>query len=166
LARARRAGEAVVLPESPQHRDWQDAREAATDRVGEFAGRLRGVLAEGGELLAAERVSSDVWFELGERLQRLCWTLGSATYCLREWPEPDNAHADIDDHCDPGDEWLDPEERHRRRFRRPGRRKVWNWMTSIRGESLGEPKHERHPIPERQGRADYTHPGAVSTTVT
>jgi hypothetical protein len=28
------------------------------------------------------------------RLLQTCWQVGSALYCLKEWPEPDDAHAD------------------------------------------------------------------------
>jgi hypothetical protein len=98
FSRARHAGEAGELPESPQHREWHDAREAAADRIDEFRARTRSVLGEAESLLVSECASSDAWFELAERLRRVCWTLGSATYCLREWPEPDDAHADTDEH--------------------------------------------------------------------
>ena len=51
-------------------------------------------------------VGSDAWFELGERLHRDCRRVGSATYCLREWAEPDDARPDVDDRHDPADEGL------------------------------------------------------------
>jgi hypothetical protein len=41
--------------------------------------------------------SSDAWFALARRFEKQCERLGSATYCLQEWPEPDDASADIDD---------------------------------------------------------------------
>lgn len=40
-------------------------------------------------------------FEIGERLQRDCWRVARRPNCLREWREPDDARADVDDHCDP-----------------------------------------------------------------
>jgi|ERR1035441_6424467 DNA-binding PadR family transcriptional regulator len=121
LAHAQRAGRVGELPESPQHRDWRHARAAAQERIGELRRELRAAVAEAGGQ-DVERTSSDAWFELGERLQRACRSLGSATYCLREWPEPDDAHAEVDERCDPGDSRFDPEERARMRFRRTGRR--------------------------------------------
>jgi hypothetical protein len=127
LGQARSAGELGELPESPQHQRWQEAHEAAADRIGDFRGQLCGALAQADGLLATKGVSSDAWFELGERLERICWTLASATYCLCEWREPDDAHADIDDHSTPSDESLQPDERDRRRYRRKGRRDIHKW---------------------------------------
>jgi hypothetical protein len=66
-------------------------------------------LDEGRSLLDAADVPSDEWFKLAPRLENDCWRLASATYCLREWPEPDDARADVDE----GE------------FR--GRRNVWQW---------------------------------------
>jgi hypothetical protein len=63
-------------------------------------------------LLDGEAVAdSETWFTISERL-RSVWVPGSATYCLREWPEPDDARADV--------------EKDRRRL---GRRAhyYWNW---------------------------------------
>jgi hypothetical protein len=92
----RAAGE-VVLPESPQHRQWREAREAATERISGFRDGLRVLLDEGATLLADEATDSEAWFTLGERFGRACKRLGSATYCLREWAEPNDASADIDE---------------------------------------------------------------------
>lgn len=92
----RAAGE-VVLPESPQHRAWRTAHEAATERISGFRDDLRALLAEGATLLADEATDSEAWFAFGERFRRDCRRLGSATYCLREWVEPDDASADIDE---------------------------------------------------------------------
>lgn len=49
---------------------------------------------------------SDAWFSIAERLQAACWRVGSATHCLREWREPDDARVDVDDRCDAGDDML------------------------------------------------------------
>ena len=70
---------------------------------------------------------SDVWFELAERLRASARSLGSATYCLHEWAEPDDERPDIDDHSDPGDASLAPAERRRRELRRIGRRNTHLW---------------------------------------
>jgi DNA-binding PadR family transcriptional regulator len=109
LARARKADQVGELPESPQHRRWRHARTAATDRIDGFRQQLRDVLAEAGRLLEAQQVPSDAWLSLAERLKTECWRLGSAMYCLGEWPEPDDGHADLDS----GE------------FR--GRRNIWRW---------------------------------------
>jgi hypothetical protein len=109
LGKARSTGE-VILPESPQHRIWRHSRTLAHERIDGFRQALRGSLAEAGALLGAEKVPSDAWFDLAECLRKACWQLGSATHCLREWPEPDGSRADTDEET---------------RFR--GRRNVWKW---------------------------------------
>jgi hypothetical protein len=123
LAHAQRAGTVGELPESPQHRAWRHAREAAQERIDELRRELQAAVAEAGGQ-DVERTASDAWFEIGQRLQRASRNLGSATYCLREWPEPDDAQADVDERCDPGDERFDPQERARLRSRRTGRRAI------------------------------------------
>jgi hypothetical protein len=85
-------------------------RRLARERIDGFRQALRGSLAEAGALLGAERVPSDAWFDLAERLRKACWQLGSASYCLHEWAEPDDSCADTDEET---------------RFR--GRRNVWKW---------------------------------------
>jgi hypothetical protein len=90
------AGE-VVLPESPQHRHWREAREAATGRIGGFRDDLRALMSEGAGLLTDEASDSEAWVVFGEKVGKACKRLGSATYCLREWVEPDDATADIED---------------------------------------------------------------------
>ena len=128
LSRARAAGELPPLPESPQHQAWRAARTAAAQEVGRFAVELGETLDEAAQLLASEPGGrSDQWFAVGERLQRAAWRLGSAAYCLREWAEPQDDEADVDDYQDPGDQRLGPDERARRRARRLGRRNVRLW---------------------------------------
>jgi hypothetical protein len=109
LAKYRRAGEAVELPESPQHRRWRHARIAAANRIDGFRQQVRDVLVEAGRLLDAEHTTSDAWFTVAGRLKTACWQLGSATYCVREWPEPEDARADVDE------------------GKLRGRRNVWQW---------------------------------------
>lgn len=127
LARDRRAGRVGALPESPQHRAWRYARSAATERIEGFRQQVRLALEDAAGLLDAERAGSDAWFGVAERLRSACRHLGSATYCLREWSEPDDARTDVDEHRDPGDQQLDPGERGRVRSYRAGRRSVWKW---------------------------------------
>jgi hypothetical protein len=64
---------------------------------------------------------------MAERLQRVCRRLGSASHCLHEWAEPEDERADIDDHQEPTDKKLAPDERERRQTRRPGRRDIRRW---------------------------------------
>jgi hypothetical protein len=99
----------VVLPESPQHRHWREARAAAERRIAGLRDDLRAALAEGGILLADDGTDSEAWFVFGERFAEACKRLGSATYCLREWAEPSDDAADVDDD------------------RRPGRRSTYSW---------------------------------------
>jgi hypothetical protein len=125
--RAARVGESVVLPESPQHRVWRHARTLAAERIDGVCERASGVLGEAMDALDSEGVRSDAWFALAERLQSACWQLGSVTYCLSEWAEPDDARADVDDRTEPGDGQIDPEELGGVSYRRSGRRNAWKW---------------------------------------
>jgi len=109
LGKARSARE-VVLPESPQHRIWRHSRTVAGDRIDGFREVLRASVVELGALLDSGQPPSDAWFEFGRRLSAECRRLGSATYCLFEWGEPDDAHADVDKVL--------------------GRRNVWGWDNS------------------------------------
>jgi hypothetical protein len=126
-SRCEQASGAVVLPESPQHRAWRHARALAGERIDAVSDQASGVLEEAIDALDSDGVRSDAWFALAERLQSACWQLGSVTYCLSEWPEPDDASADVDDRTEPGDEQIDPDELGGVRYRRGGRRNVWKW---------------------------------------
>lgn len=106
LGKARVAG-LVFLPESPQHRSWRHSRSMAGDRIDGFREALQTSMAELGALLDAEQASSEAWFEFGKRLSAECRRLGSASYCLFEWAEPDDERADVDTVL--------------------GRRNVWGW---------------------------------------
>jgi hypothetical protein len=129
LRRARRAGTVAALPDSPQHRAWRGARIAAAQEIGRFRAGLSEALKEADSLLGMDvPAPSDAWFELSERLQRACWLVGSASYCLREWSEPQDARADIETHLEAGEERLAPEVRARRRYRRVGRRNTRLWQ--------------------------------------
>lgn len=68
LGKARSVGE-VTLPESPQHRIWRHSRTLAHERIDGLRQTLRGSLAEADALLGTEKVSSDAWLELAERLE-------------------------------------------------------------------------------------------------
>jgi hypothetical protein len=118
---------AVGLPESPQHRVWRHARALAAERIDGVCEQASGVLEEAMDALDSDGVRSDAWFALAERLQSACWQLGSVTYCLSEWAEPDDATPDVDGRREPGDEKIDPEELGGVRYRRSGRRNVWKW---------------------------------------
>jgi len=88
---------AARLPESPQHRAWRDARTLAREEIGRIRAALYESLREAEEMLRGGRpYRSEDWFALAERLRGRAWTLGSATYCLHEWEEPDDGEADLD----------------------------------------------------------------------
>jgi hypothetical protein len=98
-------------------------RATAAEVVEPFRARARSGAEEALKLVdARERVCSDAWLLLAARLGKVYRQLGLATHCLYEWPEPDDARADIDDYKDPGDAQLDVDARGRlrslRRFRR------------------------------------------------
>ncbi|MGA2455928.1 MAG: hypothetical protein ABSG93_20690 [Solirubrobacteraceae bacterium] len=96
LDAARAASEVGQLPESPQHRYWRESREIASRRIGEFGELLRKELADATGLLDAhDTPDSDAWHAISRRLQRACERLESASYCLLEWPEPDDSAPDI-----------------------------------------------------------------------
>jgi hypothetical protein len=121
------------LPESPQHRRWRDARDAAEQDIEGFYLSLRDGVDEAADLLSMPMPPgppSDAWFEVGERLHRACRRLGSATHCLHEWAEPPDDRSDHDEHGEPSDAGLPVDERRRRESRRAGRRSpVW-WHDS------------------------------------
>lgn len=98
LATARRAGRVGELPESPQHRRWRHAREEAKQRIDDFR-TLTYQTLDAAEAVAepADGPDSETWFAMGDRLAAIFWLMGSATYCLVEWPEPDDARSDSDD---------------------------------------------------------------------
>jgi transcriptional regulator with XRE-family HTH domain len=134
LRAARAEGRVSVLPESPQHIVWRQARAAAQERMAEFDQALGQAVLDTFALLDAGRAGqpahSDEWFAVGERLQRGCRRMGSAIHCMYEWTEPSDDEADIDDRCEPGDDRLEPAERDRRRARRVSRRNIALWDTS------------------------------------
>jgi len=101
LQRARRAEapEASVeaLPESPQHRNWRHARTVAAAGISEFLGAVTTEVQEAETVLLRPRLgSSGELMQIGNRLQLQFWRLASATYCLREWPEPNERRRDTD----------------------------------------------------------------------
>lgn len=138
LTRAQGAGDVPALPESPQHRQWRDARTLAARGIERFQLGARDDVEAATDLLDAlvfdvrPAPLSDVWFELGERLARSFRRLGSAAYCLHEWAEPDDARADIDDGTEPSDAALDEDARTRAIARRAGRRNIRLWDTPAR----------------------------------
>jgi len=163
LSRLRAKGELPVLPESPQHRAWREARALARERFEEFWLAVLDAVEHAQELVdlpvagrppgldappSLQGPASDAWFEAGERVQRACWRLASATYCLREWREPDDAQPDIDHHRGPCDEAFGAKDRQRREARRRGRRTTMLWDRDPRlvffGKALRQAREQRN----------------------
>jgi hypothetical protein len=80
-----------ALPESPQHEAWREARRVAGLQIAELRERLREALANSSTVPDKESTESAVWLRLADASQRL----GAATYCLYEWPEPDDLKLDV-----------------------------------------------------------------------
>jgi DNA-binding PadR family transcriptional regulator len=98
LEAAHRAGTVGALPESPQHQAWREAHDAAVEHIDGLRRELRRTLEDVANLLKPDReTDSDTWIAASEGLQRNCWRVGAATYCLHEWSEPDDSRADIDE---------------------------------------------------------------------
>jgi len=127
----------VDLPESPQHREWRNARVLAAQEIERFRASLGDALKEASARLS-DTPGSDAWFELAEELRCAARRLGSAIYCLHEWMEPSDDRADIDDHSSTADLALDPSEHQRRQARRAGRRntRLWPDVDSNRDDAL------------------------------
>jgi DNA (cytosine-5)-methyltransferase 1 len=83
LRDAYEAGRVPVLPESPQHRKWRDARVLAGQELERLCQELHHALGDTEGLLDAnERAHSDAWFESTARLQRACnSSAGRRTVC-------------------------------------------------------------------------------------
>lgn len=96
LTRARRRGEDISLPESPQHREWRRKHAQAIESVEGDRERVRGALAQGGELLGDERADSQAWAGMADRLHVRAAELSAVIYCSREWAEPDESSPDAD----------------------------------------------------------------------
>jgi hypothetical protein len=131
LSQARGKREVPVLPEAPQHAVWREAYAMADAHLQQFTLETGEALVRAISMLdvvGEGSVSSDDWFEMAERLHRLCRRLVSASYCLLEWDEPEDSLPDIDNHEDPVDVTLPEDERKRRRARRTGRRNVALWQ--------------------------------------
>jgi DNA-binding PadR family transcriptional regulator len=97
LRRARASGEPLVLPESPQHREWRQKHARAVEGLEGYRERMREALAEAVGLLEDERSDSEAWRAMAKRLEVRAQLLSSAIYCAREWAEPDDAQRDVDD---------------------------------------------------------------------
>lgn len=176
LEAARQSGPIGELPEAPQHRSWRHVRANAAEALEPLRANARASAEEGLRLLdARQRVRSDAWLLLAERLGKVYRQLGLATHCLYEWPEPDDACADIDDYKDPGDERLGADERGHRRYLRRYRRSQGNLrldaesqqeasarqLITVPAEMLGELRNGLHTVlgDAAQGTSQITDTG-------
>jgi hypothetical protein len=97
LSRAVATDQAPVLPESPQHSRWRDARRLATQEHHRSRRELSSVLDDATRLLEDREVGSAAWFALAARLGAAAERVAAITFCLSEWPEPDEAGPDTSD---------------------------------------------------------------------
>jgi hypothetical protein len=105
LTTARRDGDVERLPESPQHREWRHARETAEAQIAGIRRAATATVVDAHSLLTAgpdaPRQSTPA-LELSERMHWQFWRLGTALYCLEEWPEPVDGQRDEDPVSTPG----------------------------------------------------------------
>ena len=94
LMRARRAGTPLVLPESPRHREWRDARGRAAVEIDQLREQLRDALLTASELLEGRSARAEEYLALARPLPRQIARLARAIYALEEWEEPDDACSD------------------------------------------------------------------------
>ncbi|HUB74757.1 MAG TPA: hypothetical protein VL979_12070 [Solirubrobacteraceae bacterium] len=128
LRSARRGGQLPALPESPQHRAWRNARALAAQEIERLRGEVELCCERARALLGAEAPApSDAWLELAERASRALKMLASASHCLYEWAEPDEARADVDERVESSDAALSEDARRRVQARRAGRRNIRLW---------------------------------------
>jgi hypothetical protein len=95
----RRASTFDVLPESPQHRKWREARvlaEQEQERL--WTAALDAVEAAEEALTNAKNVkpTSETYLTIANRLRDTFANMASVEYCLAEWAEPDDRRADVE----------------------------------------------------------------------
>jgi hypothetical protein len=97
LASAAATDQAPVLPESPQHARWRDARRLASQEQHRSRTELSSVLGDATRMLEDRDVGSASWFALAARLGPGAERVAAITFCLTEWPEPDETGPDTSD---------------------------------------------------------------------
>lgn len=93
LAAARKVGR-IELPEAPQHRAWRESRSQAAERIEDYREDIEQRLNAAIALLADTEANSEAWQQTARHLTYACERLASVIYCLRDWPEPDDARKD------------------------------------------------------------------------
>jgi hypothetical protein len=94
LARAIGDGRPPVLPDSPQHQRWRDARRLAGQETERYKAELSAALEDGLRMLGEPSATAADWLALAARLRRDAERVGAVTFCLHEWPEPQEAGPD------------------------------------------------------------------------
>ncbi len=94
LAQAARDGRPQALPDSPQHQRWRDARRLAGQEAERYRAELSAALEDALSMLGEPRVTAADWLALAARLTRGAERVGAVTFCLHEWPEPQEAGPD------------------------------------------------------------------------
>lgn len=86
----------VVLPESPRHRRWRQARELAIEHHPRLRQRFVTALTMAGDLISAkEPVASNEWVGCKHELARACDALAQVAHVLH-MVEPDDVTSDPD----------------------------------------------------------------------
>lgn len=107
LARRQKVAEAMPesLPESPQHRNWREARAVAEEKEDEIRSRATDVVQYAlTALLKPEADGAEELMAIGDRLHRVFWRFASVVYVRQEWVEPDERSRDKDP--GKGGSWL------------------------------------------------------------
>jgi hypothetical protein len=107
LARRQKVPEAMpeALPESPQHREWREARAVAEEREDEIRSLATDAVHEAQTaLLKPAADSADELMAIGDRLHRVFWRFASVVYVRQDWAEPDERSRDEDP--GKGGSWL------------------------------------------------------------
>jgi superfamily I DNA/RNA helicase len=75
-----------ALPESPQHREWREARAVAEEREDEIRSlAIDAVQDAQTALLKPAADSADELMAIGDRVQRIFWRFASVVYVRQEW---------------------------------------------------------------------------------
>jgi hypothetical protein len=94
LKNQRGAAKPLELPESPQHREWRQARAQAASELHRIRDQLGATLKLALSELSDERSEPEAWRATGKSLGTDCTRLASAYFCVHKWPEPDDTQRD------------------------------------------------------------------------
>jgi hypothetical protein len=94
LARVRRAGKPLPLPESPQHFRWRRERTNAPADLAMYRAKIKETVKELNALLNDSTSPAAAWIDLAKKLKERCLRLAYAKHCVDDWEEPDDCHPD------------------------------------------------------------------------